>query len=63
MPRLCASIALACILEVELFDYVVDGGYLRGPGWGEGGSQMGDMASRWGKSNPQDAMFNSSQNF
>ena len=48
MPGLCASIVLAFISGVELFNYVVDGG--RGESaraWMGGESQMGDMASRW----------------
>ena len=57
VPRFCASIALAFVLGVELPDYVVDGGSVRA--WLEGrGSQMGDMASRCGESNPWDAMLN-----
>ena len=49
-----ASIVLAFISGVELFDYVVDEEesvitWLRG-------SQMRDIASRWDKSNPWDTM-------
>ena len=54
MPGFSAIIVLAFIWGVKLFDYVVDGGK-------EGGDiadKMGDMASRWGGSNPQDAMPN-----
>ena len=46
MPGFCASIVLAFILGVELFDYVVDVGVESArAGLGEEG-QMGDMASR-----------------
>ena len=50
MAGFCASIVLAFILRVELFDYGVDGGgSLRT--WLTG-SQMGDTASRWGGIKP-----------
>ena len=39
MTGFCASIVLAFISRVELFDYVVDGGNLREPGWGGGGGE------------------------
>ena len=45
------GIVLAFISRVELFDYAVDGGgdMVRAVWWlGGGGSQMGDMVSRWG---------------
>ena len=34
MPELCASIVLAFISRVDLFDYMVDWGDLRESGWG-----------------------------
>ena len=60
--RFCASIVYAFILGVELFDYVVDGvGWGRESarawlGGGGGESQMGDITSRCGEANPQDAI-------
>ena len=55
VPGFCANIVLAFISEEELFDYVVDGGEGSAIAWMRG-SQMWDMASRWGESNPKDAM-------
>ena len=54
MAGFCASIVLAFILRVELFDYGVDGGEGGSLRTWLTGSQIGDTASR---SNPQDAMI------
>ena len=48
MPGVCASIVLAFISGVELFDYVVDGGGGSARTWLRGEIQMEDMASRGG---------------
>ena len=51
MPGSCASIVLAFISRVESFDYMVDGEE-SARDWLGGESQMGDMASRWGRIKP-----------
>ena len=57
MPGFCASIALAFILGVELFYYVVVRGICDSLAEVEEKSN-GGYASRWqGGSNPQDTMF------
>ena len=53
MPGFSASIILAFISGVELFDYMVYGGNLQEPGW-KGESQYG--LEMGGESNSQDAM-------
>ena len=54
-----AVVVLAFISGVELFN---NGGKSARTRLG-GKSQMGDMASRWGKSNPQDAMIRLTQTY
>ena len=58
IPGFCASIVLAFISGVELFDYVVDGrgggGGLREPGWGR--KPNGGYGLKMGESNPQDVV-------
>ena len=61
--RFYASIVLAFISAVELFDYVVDGVGWDGESvraWLGGESQVGNMTSRCGEANPQDAITISS---
>ena len=55
MPGFCAGIFLAVISCVKLFGYVVDGGNLREPCWGEK-AKWGIWPQAGEKSNPQDAM-------
>ena len=57
MSGFCASIVLAFILGVELFDYVVDGVNLREPGWGKKAKWgIWSQNGGGGGSNPQDVM-------
>ena len=59
MPGFCASIVLAFIWGVKLFDYVVDRGNLLEPGWGR--KPNGGYGLKMGGSNPQDATNTSIQ--
>ena len=62
MPGFCASIVLAFILGVKLFDYVVvDGANLCEPGWGRKSNGGYDLRIGGGEreSNLQDVMSSS----